>query len=73
MQKHMETSLMLTEELKQLKSTWEQLIKESPQLRIRDAAQKLECLRELSLLMTDIGNGVTRLEGNWQELIEGTG
>ncbi len=51
-----------------LKNRWETLKAENKALRIRDAAKKLG-VSEATLLATNIGNGVTRLEGQWSELL----
>ncbi len=51
-----------------LKSEWEKLRSENKGVRIRDAAKKLG-VSEATLLATTIGQGVTRLEGDWAELL----
>jgi putative hemin transport protein len=52
-----------------LSERWTLLQKESPNLRIRDAASQLG-VSEAELLASKINSGVTRLEGDWTELIK---
>ncbi|HSI86827.1 MAG TPA: ChuX/HutX family heme-like substrate-binding protein [Candidatus Methylacidiphilales bacterium] len=52
-----------------LKTQWELLSKEQPNLRIRDAAAKLG-VSEAQLLATDCGKTVTRLEGDFTLLLK---
>lgn len=51
-----------------LKAAWEELKKEKPQLRIRDAAAALS-VSEAELLATGLGEGVIRLEGDWSDIL----
>ena len=51
-----------------LKTQWETLKKEQPHLRIRNAAQKLG-VSEMELLVTKMGNGVTRLKPEFKEIL----
>ena len=60
---------MKTEAELPLKERWEALLKEQPKLRIRDAAAQLG-VSEAELLSTDIGTRVTRLSGDWTQLIK---
>lgn len=53
----------------ELASAWQELKKTQPALRIRDAAEKLG-VSEAELLATTLGNGATRLEGDWTELMK---
>ena len=52
-----------------LKTQWSELLRENPKLRIRDAATQLG-VSEAELLATRCGSSVTRLEGNWGELMK---
>jgi putative hemin transport protein len=52
-----------------LAARWQALKAGEPNLRIRDAAQKLN-VSEAQLLATNCGSTVTRLEGNWMELLK---
>src|SRR5262245_55924265 len=52
-----------------LKERWEALLKASPKTRIRDAAAELG-VSEAQLLATGCGDRVTRLEGDWTQLIK---
>lgn len=54
----------------QLKLSWENLLREDPKLRIRDAAVRLG-VSEAELLATDCGAGVTRLQPEWGEILKG--
>lgn len=65
----METTLQkfTTEELRK---AWNDLKKDKPQMRIRDAAAHLE-VSELELLATTIGESTIRLEGNWADVLVG--
>lgn len=51
-----------------LKTQWNQLKKEQPHLRIRNAAEKLG-VSEMELLATRIGNGVIRLRPEMKEIL----
>lgn len=51
-----------------LKERWEALKAETPRLRIRNAAEKLE-VSEAELLVTDLGNGVTRLKNEFAAIL----
>lgn len=51
-----------------LKDRWEALLKTHPKLRIRDAASELG-VSEAELLATGCGGRVTRLAGDWTQLI----
>lgn len=55
----------INETTNSLKQNWEELKKESPQLRIRDAAKKLG-VSEAELLSTGIGENVIRLNDNFE-------
>ncbi|WP_114749532.1 hemin-degrading factor [Pleomorphovibrio marinus] len=55
-------------EISTLKKNWEKLKAENQAIRIRDAARALG-VSEASLLCTSLGNGVTRLEGSWPEIL----
>jgi putative hemin transport protein len=59
---------MKTEE-QTLKQRWEALLSEKPKLRIRDAAAELG-VSEAELLATDLGGRVTRLTGDWAQVIK---
>jgi len=52
-----------------LKDQWEALLQTKPKLRIRDAATQLG-VSEAELLATDCGGLVTRMEGDWTQLIK---
>ncbi len=52
-----------------LASRWKELLSSEPKLRIRDAANRLG-VSEAELLATRVGTGVTRLEGDWRELVK---
>lgn len=56
-------------ETQDLKEQWRELQEREPRLRIRDAAAKLG-VSEAELLATRVGDGVTRLEGDWTALIK---
>ncbi|HEY5704686.1 MAG TPA: ChuX/HutX family heme-like substrate-binding protein [Terrimicrobiaceae bacterium] len=60
---------MKTEEKESLKARWDALVKQRPKLRIRDAARELG-VGEAQLLATNCGDRVTRLEGEWTQLIK---
>lgn len=60
---------MKTETPESLKDRWEALIKENPKMRIRDAATQLG-VSEAELLATDCGGRVTRLSGDWTQVIK---
>ncbi len=51
-----------------LKTQWEALKQEQPHLRIRNAAEKLG-VSEMELLVTNIGNSVTRLRPDFKDLL----
>lgn len=51
-----------------LKSRWIACQKESPHIRIRDAAQKLDT-SEAALLSTQLGDCVTRLRPDWYDML----
>lgn len=51
-----------------LKTQWETLKASQPHLRIRNAAEKIG-VSEMELLATKIGDGVTRLEPNFKEIL----
>lgn len=53
---------------KDLKAQWDALKQEHPHLRIRNAAEKLG-VSEMELLATKIGNGVTRLQPLFKEIL----
>lgn len=59
---------MKTEE-QTLKERWEVLLTDQPKLRIRDAAAKLG-VSEAELLATGCGANVTRLAGDWTQIIK---
>jgi putative hemin transport protein len=52
-----------------LKEQYEALKAEIPKMRIRDAAHNLQ-VGEAQLVALNVGNGVTKLEGNWSELLK---
>lgn len=52
-----------------LAARWQALRGQQPNLRIRDAARSLG-VREAELLATNCGNGVTRLAGDWREVLK---
>lgn len=62
----METTIIDKNE--RLKIEWQKLKAEKQGLRIRDAATLLE-VSEAELLATQLGEGVTRLEGDWAVLL----
>lgn len=55
--------------MKNLAQQWEELKKENPHIRIRNAAQKLG-VSEAELLATRVGEGVVRLENNSIEILK---
>lgn len=55
-----------------LAERWAALRADEPNLRIRDAAQRLG-VSEAELLVTRLGEGVTRLTGPWPEIIRALG
>jgi len=55
-------------ETKTIKQAWEELKIQEPQLRIRNAAEKLG-VSEVELLATQIGNGVIRLKNEFQSIL----
>lgn len=52
-----------------LAARWQALRGQQPNLRIRDAARSLG-VSEAELLATSCGNGVTRLAGDWREVLK---
>lgn len=60
---------MKTETQETLKDRWENLLKQKPKLRIRDAATELG-VSEAELLATGCGANVTRLAGDWTQLLK---
>jgi putative hemin transport protein len=52
-----------------LRAAWDQLREQQPALRIRDAAARLG-VSEAELLATGVGAGVTRLEGDFTEMVK---
>lgn len=54
--------------IKNLAARWQELKKEQPQLRIRNAAQELG-VSEMELIATNIGSGVTRLRPEMKEIL----
>ncbi len=52
-----------------LKDQWQALLAEQPKTRIRDAAAVLG-VSEAELLATRVSDGVTRLAGDWRELLK---
>jgi Putative heme degradation protein len=52
-----------------LKEQYEALQAENPKMRIRDAAHTLQ-VGEAQLVALRVGEGVTKLEGNWSELLK---
>ncbi len=52
-----------------LKERWTEFRQSNPKTRIRDAARELG-VTEAELLVTGCGDTVTRLEGNWKDLIK---
>ncbi|PWU06742.1 MAG: hemin-degrading factor [Verrucomicrobia bacterium] len=52
-----------------LKDRWNHLLLEKPKLRIRDAADALK-VSEAELLATGCSENVTRLQGNWPDLLQ---
>ncbi|HRJ72304.1 MAG TPA: ChuX/HutX family heme-like substrate-binding protein [Terrimicrobiaceae bacterium] len=58
-----------TETLEPLKARWEALREQKPKLRIRDAAAELG-VSEAELLATGCGANVTRLAGDWTQVIK---
>lgn len=54
---------------KSLKARWDELKTQEPNLRIRAAATKLG-VSEAQLLATQLGEGVTRLAGDWEALLK---
>lgn len=59
---------METQQVSQLKKSWEALRAEQPGIRIRNAA-KLLGVSEAELIATRCGEGVVRLEGSFQEIL----
>ncbi len=57
-----------TEDQNAVRARWESLLQEEPRIRIRDAAERLG-LSEAELLATGCGDSVTRLQGDWTQLI----
>lgn len=62
------TSEFSTTPLPQLRDAWQRLRQEEPQLRARDLAERLG-VSEAELVAMRCGDGVTRLDGRWKELI----
>jgi len=60
---------MSTTEHASLKQRWEEHLRQNPKTRIRDAAATLG-VSEAELLATRVGDGVTRLEGDWKDLLK---
>ncbi len=60
--------VMKTAELP-LYQRWQQLLASEPNLRIRDAAARLN-VSEAELVATRVGSGITRLAGDWQEFVK---
>lgn len=58
----------LTKEAAELRERWHALREAEPKLRIRDAAAQLG-VSEAQLLATGCGENVTRLEGDWNEML----
>lgn len=58
-----------TDTLEPLKARWEALREQKPKLRIRDAAAELG-VSEAELLATGCGTNVTRLAGDWTQVIK---
>lgn len=54
--------------IQNLKTQWDALKQAQPHLRIRNAAEKLG-VSEMELLATKIGNGVTRLQPNFKDIL----
>ncbi|MGF7218100.1 putative hemin transport protein [Spirosoma lacussanchae] len=59
----------MTTDLLSLKARWTDLRQQQPQSRIRDAAQQLG-VSEAELLVTGLGETVTRLTGDFRELLK---
>lgn len=57
-----------TDQNETLQTRWEALLNEKPKQRIRDAADELG-VSEAELLATRCGAGVTRLAGDWKQLL----
>jgi len=57
-----------TEKQDTVQARWDALLQEEPRIRIRDAAERLG-LSEAELLVTRCGESVTRLQGDWRQLI----
>lgn len=53
----------------ELAAQWRELLASEPNLRIRDAAERLG-VSEAELLATRVGCGVTRLAGDWPEVVK---
>ncbi len=60
---------MKTETTPSLRERWENLLEQKPKMRIRDAATELG-VSEAELLATGCGQAVTRLAGDWSQLIK---
>lgn len=56
-------------EVKTIKASWEELKAKEPNLRIRNAAERLG-FSEVELLATKVGNGVTRLKSEFQSILK---
>ncbi len=62
-------STEIIENIKDIKAQWEQLIKDRPTTRIKDAADLMQ-LSEAELLATTISENCIRLAGDWAELLQ---
>jgi putative hemin transport protein len=62
-------SQVIDSKVAELRSAWEQLKKDKPTLRIRDAARELG-VSEGELLATTVGDYTTALAGDWTKLVE---
>lgn len=63
------STLSIPSRVAELRSAWEDLKKEKPTLRIRDAAEELK-VSEAELLATTVGDYTTMLDGDWTKLVE---
>ncbi|MEM6843329.1 MAG: ChuX/HutX family heme-like substrate-binding protein [Bacteroidota bacterium] len=52
-----------------IRSAWQELLEQEPNLRIREAAKRLE-LSEAQLLATTVGEDCVRLGGHWPEFLK---
>lgn len=62
-------SIQIAQQPSALRTAWNKLKQEKPNMRIRDCATELK-VSEAELLATTIGDYTTKLEGDWTKLLE---